>query len=103
MSDKPPQTPTCGICKRPLNQPGDPTTEDCGGDCLRCMAEAGDPDCTAGLNYRALLVKYMRHVLACEGTTFTVYNSEWPGREFTSEERLAVEEIGYKVEGEKNG
>jgi hypothetical protein len=36
----------CNICKRPLDDPSDPTTEDCGGDCLRCMAEvAEDPDC----------------------------------------------------------
>jgi hypothetical protein len=34
----------CGICKRELNVASDPTTEDCGGDCLRCMADAGDPD-----------------------------------------------------------
>jgi len=35
----------CGICGRPLNLKDDPTSLDCGGDCLRCMAEAGDPDC----------------------------------------------------------
>lgn len=35
----------CTICKTLLNRPDDPTTEDCGGDCLRCMAEAGDPEC----------------------------------------------------------
>lgn len=36
----------CSICKRLLNDPKDPTTQDCGGDCLRCMAEVGeDPDC----------------------------------------------------------
>lgn len=34
----------CTICKRELNTPGDPTTIDCGGDCLKCMAEAGDPE-----------------------------------------------------------
>ena len=40
----------CSICKRPLDQPGDPTTEDCGGDCLRCMAEiVEDPDCIAAM------------------------------------------------------
>lgn len=38
-------TEKCHICKRDLNVPGDPTSEDCGGDCLSCMAEAGDPDC----------------------------------------------------------
>lgn len=35
----------CVICKRKLNQRGKPDTRDCGGDCLRCMAESGDPDC----------------------------------------------------------
>ena len=36
----------CSICKRPLDSPSDPTSLDCGGDCLRCMALiAEDPDC----------------------------------------------------------
>lgn len=37
----------CLICKRVLNDPADPiASRDCGGDCLRCMAEiGGDPDC----------------------------------------------------------
>jgi hypothetical protein len=36
----------CHICKRELDQPGDPTTKDCGGDCVQCMARYGDdPDC----------------------------------------------------------
>jgi hypothetical protein len=35
----------CRICGRELDDPKDPTTKDCGGDCLRCMAESGDPDC----------------------------------------------------------
>lgn len=40
----------CRICGRKLDQPNDPTTEDCGGDCLRCMAEVGgDPDCIAAM------------------------------------------------------
>lgn len=30
---------SCSICDQPLNVPGDPSTADCGGDCLRCMAE----------------------------------------------------------------
>ena len=42
------RVPRCTICQRPLDQPGDPTTAGCGGDCLRCMAEIGnDPDCKA--------------------------------------------------------
>lgn len=39
----------CSICKRELDVEGDPSTADCGGDCLRCMAEAGDPDCIAAM------------------------------------------------------
>lgn len=36
----------CGICKLALDRPGVPESLDCGGDCLRCMAEVGeDPDC----------------------------------------------------------
>ncbi|GEM_PF-2945179 len=32
----------CRICQRPLNTL--PELMDCGGDCLECMAECGDPD-----------------------------------------------------------
>ncbi len=39
----------CHICKRELNQPNDLTTKDCGGDCLQCMSDCGDPDCTKDL------------------------------------------------------
>jgi len=35
----------CHICNRELNNPTDPRSTDCGGDCLECMADAGDPDC----------------------------------------------------------
>jgi hypothetical protein len=41
--------PKCLTCGVVLNQPGKPETEDCGGDCLKCMAEAGDPDCIEAL------------------------------------------------------
>lgn len=33
----------CNICKVQLDQPGVVETRDCGGDCLGCMSEAGDP------------------------------------------------------------
>jgi hypothetical protein len=39
----------CRICYCLLNQPGQPDTRDCGGDCLKCMAEAGDPECIAAM------------------------------------------------------
>lgn len=35
----------CNICKVELDQSNKPETRDCGGDCLKCMAECGDPDC----------------------------------------------------------
>ena len=39
----------CHICKVELDQPGKPETEDCGGDCLECMAIMGDPECVAAM------------------------------------------------------
>ncbi len=35
----------CSICHRELNQSGMPDTADCGGDCVRCMADSEDPEC----------------------------------------------------------
>jgi hypothetical protein len=29
----------CGICGRPLDQPDDPLSDDCGGDCWGCVGE----------------------------------------------------------------
>lgn len=34
----------CKLCGRELNNLDDPYSTDCGGDCLKCMADAGDPD-----------------------------------------------------------
>jgi hypothetical protein len=34
----------CTLCGVGLDQPGKPETRDCGGDCLKCMAEIGDPN-----------------------------------------------------------
>ena len=39
----------CLICCRKLNVPDEPDSLDCGGDCLRCMAEMGDPECVLSL------------------------------------------------------
>lgn len=39
----------CGICGLALDRADDPGSEDCGGDCLRCLAAAGDSDCVAAL------------------------------------------------------
>lgn len=40
----------CSICKRELDVWDKLDTRDCGGDCLKCMAEAGDPDCIAAMS-----------------------------------------------------
>jgi len=42
------KTDHCMQCGVLLNQPNDPSTKGCGGDCLRCMA-ADDPDCAKQL------------------------------------------------------
>jgi len=39
----------CNICQRELDNPNDALSMDCGGDCLQCMADAGDPDCMAAV------------------------------------------------------
>lgn len=39
----------CQMCKRVLDNPLDPTTKDCGGDCLKCVAECFDEDAMAEL------------------------------------------------------
>lgn len=39
----------CNICNKELNT-DDPLSEDCGGDCLECMADAGDPDAIKSVN-----------------------------------------------------
>jgi hypothetical protein len=49
---------TCHICKRELNDPNDPTTLDCGGDCLRCMSEAGDTSCERDM----ILITALQHI-----------------------------------------
>ena len=41
--------PCCTLCETPLDIPGRPWTQSCGGDCLACMADAGDPECVAGM------------------------------------------------------
>jgi len=40
----------CNICGCILDNPLRPESENCGGDCLRCMAESGDPDCIKAMH-----------------------------------------------------
>jgi anti-anti-sigma factor len=49
----------CRICGQELNIPFKPETLDCGGDCLKCMADSGDPEC----------VETLRQTLADRGST----------------------------------
>lgn len=35
----------CGICSKQLDNPLDVLSDDCGGDCILCMAECYDPYC----------------------------------------------------------
>lgn len=37
----------CKICKHELDSDEESLYYDCGGDCLWCMAKAGDPECQA--------------------------------------------------------
>lgn len=41
----------CHICKREMHD-GPPYDDrvNCGGDCVRCMAECGDPDCIEAMH-----------------------------------------------------
>lgn len=40
----------CLTCRRMLDNPADRSSKNCGGDCLRCMAEFGDEDAQAEMD-----------------------------------------------------
>ena len=40
----------CTLCGAPLDVPGRPWSRNCGGDCLACMAEAGDAECKTAID-----------------------------------------------------
>ncbi len=49
----------CSICKRELDVPGVPESLDCGGDCMKCMAEiGGDEDCQRALGWSEQEIEY---------------------------------------------
>ena len=51
----------CHICNVLLDtSDADNERRDCGGDCLRCMAESGDPDCA--LHWAQMLVKRLERI-----------------------------------------
>lgn len=71
-------TEVCSICNRLLDDPKDPTTENCGGDCLRCMAEfAEDPDCvTPYIRILKTENKYLRHEVGAVKQGFDDFKQE---------------------------
>lgn len=59
----------CDLCKRPLDNPEDPTTKNCGGTCLKCMAEiGGDPDCVIAMERIAEIERDPASVMSEEPT-----------------------------------
>jgi hypothetical protein len=49
----------CSICGRLLGNPDDlPASEDCGGDCTKCMADEGDPDAILAMTSDCSLAVY---------------------------------------------
>jgi hypothetical protein len=40
----------CLICRKIMDVPDDLLSTNCGGDCVECMADAGDPDCQRTVN-----------------------------------------------------
>lgn len=40
----------CATCGKELDHPKDETSMNCGGDCVECMADAGDPECVEHMN-----------------------------------------------------
>lgn len=40
----------CVTCNRQLDNPEDPLSMDCGDHCVKCMADAGDPECIEVVN-----------------------------------------------------
>jgi len=59
----------CRICGQELNIPFKPETLDCGGDCLKCMADSGDPECVETLRQtlvdrRSTPVKPIKHEMS---------------------------------------
>ena len=60
----------CNICGRALDNPDDPASKDCGGDCVVCMAEAGDPECVVAMDvvYLFELAERLRHIPVMYGT-----------------------------------
>lgn len=64
MTDK------CNLCNVILNQPDKPLTEDCGGDCLKCMVDAGDPQAIKRLNDIDRKVERAIEIIAWVGANF---------------------------------
>lgn len=75
-------TSRCRICGQELNVPFKPESLDCGGDCLKCMADSGDPEC----------VERMRQTLVHGGSTaMRPIEYEMPRRVIEPEPEIAGE------------
>lgn len=95
----------CNTCKRPLDQPDDKSTEDCGGDCLRCMAMFDDPDCVASMRVinRDQMKAAIEHVRAIiiEGAQVgfnPMLGGDWAQRLFESQAitKRALDNLGWE-------
>lgn len=62
----------CTLCGSPLDMPGRRWSRNCGGDCLACMAEAGDPECVAAMTgWRPI------ETVPKDGTELLLYRPAW--------------------------
>lgn len=65
---------TCQGCGRELNKDDDCLSEDLGGDCISCMASAGDPGAIEALlkiaSQRDALLKSMRRISSFGASKF---------------------------------
>ena len=55
----------CVRCGKVLDNPEDPSSRDCGGDCVECMAEVGDPGCQQTM-YEILKSRLDKHKAAAQ-------------------------------------
>lgn len=87
--------PKCKICERQLNDPEDPTTKDLGGDCLKCMAEVGDPHAINQM--KDLEVKSGREIMANRGSYLEGFMEQ--GRRYRAEADKALFDMVFHGKG----
>jgi hypothetical protein len=78
----------CSFCKRPLNDPRDRSTDDCGGDCVLCMAEiVEDPSS----------IRYCREILNLRKELCIGYTHYWEQPSHTPEEFDKISAVVAKI------